>query len=52
VLSRHSLIGGVWGAALLTTFCLAGGAWAEEALRDYAQPALRDFAATAGSRNR
>jgi hypothetical protein len=47
VLSRHSLIGGVWGAALLTTFCLAGGAWAEEALRDYAQPALRDFAATA-----
>jgi len=40
-------MGGAAGVALLGSLLLAGGVRAEEALRDFTQPALRDFSATA-----
>ena len=42
---RSSGVASLIGAALLTPLLLAGGARADEALRDFAQPALRDFSA-------
>jgi hypothetical protein len=45
VLRRFSRRGGAVGASLLALLTLASGVRAEESLRDYAQPALRDFAA-------
>jgi len=41
------VIARICGAALYSLFIIAGGAQAEEALQDYAQPALHDFTATA-----
>jgi hypothetical protein len=46
VLRRLSVSGRAAGAALLASLFLAGGARAEEALRNFAQPALQDFTAT------
>jgi hypothetical protein len=46
VLRRFSVRSGAAGVALLASFALASGVRAEEALGNYAQPALRDFAAT------
>ena len=47
VLTRLSVAGPVCGAALLTALVIASGTWAEESLREFAEPGLRDFSATA-----
>jgi hypothetical protein len=46
VFRRTSEWGSALGAALLASIILASSAQAEPSLRDYAQPALRDFQAT------
>jgi len=46
VIRRSFVAGSFLGAAGVAGLVLPGGAWAEESLKEYAQPALRDFSAT------